>query len=222
MCETSKAPDYMKRCRKEDYCLPNSWIVVRLDGRAFTRFTDLHSFTKPNDSRALELMNRAAVKVMEELKDICLAYGQSDEYSFVFNKNTSLLDRNSHSIMTTVNSLFSAAYVYYWDDFFAYTKLLYPPGFDGRVVVYPTDTNLRDYLNWRQADVHINNLYNTAFWTLVLKGNHDKRKVSKQFYCIPFIAIFFKLRDITGSTNFKWHSIQGKERYSFRRLWNKL
>lgn len=29
---------------------------------------------------------------------------------------------------------------------------------------------MRDYLSWRQADCHINNLYNTTFWTLILKG----------------------------------------------------
>ncbi|KAL9041893.1 MAG: hypothetical protein Q9180_000974 [Flavoplaca navasiana] len=30
---------------------------------------------------------------------------------------------------------------------------------------------MRDYLSWRQADCHINNLYNTAFWALVQKGD---------------------------------------------------
>ncbi|XP_030622360.1 putative tRNA(His) guanylyltransferase isoform X2 [Chanos chanos] len=44
------------------------------------------------------------------------------------------------------------------------------PGFDGRVVLYPSNHNLRDYLSWRQADCHINNLYNTVFWTLVQRG----------------------------------------------------
>ncbi|XP_061128395.1 probable tRNA(His) guanylyltransferase isoform X3 [Syngnathus typhle] len=43
-------------------------------------------------------------------------------------------------------------------------------GFDGRVVLYPSNRNLKDYLSWRQADCHINNLYNTVFWTLVQKG----------------------------------------------------
>ncbi|XP_028668506.1 probable tRNA(His) guanylyltransferase isoform X3 [Erpetoichthys calabaricus] len=43
-------------------------------------------------------------------------------------------------------------------------------GFDGRVILYPSDQNLRDYLSWRQADCHVNNLYNTVFWNLVLKG----------------------------------------------------
>ncbi|XP_072768451.1 probable tRNA(His) guanylyltransferase isoform X2 [Nerophis lumbriciformis] len=44
------------------------------------------------------------------------------------------------------------------------------PGFDGRVVLYPSNRNLKDYLSWRQADCHINNLYNTVFWTLVQKS----------------------------------------------------
>ncbi|XP_060621539.1 probable tRNA(His) guanylyltransferase isoform X4 [Anolis sagrei] len=43
-------------------------------------------------------------------------------------------------------------------------------GFDGRVVLYPSDQNLKDYLSWRQADCHINNLYNTVFWSLVQRS----------------------------------------------------
>lgn len=33
--------------------------------------------------------------------------------------------------------------------------LQYAPVFDGRVVSYPTDENLRDYLSWRQVDCKI-------------------------------------------------------------------
>lgn len=64
-------------------------------------------------------------------------------------------------------SLFSSSYVFYWSHFFSSQELLYPPMFDGRVVLYPAEKNLRDYLSWRQADCHINNLYNTCFWCLV-------------------------------------------------------
>lgn len=71
--------------------------------------------------------------------------------------------------MSNVNSLFASAYVYHWPHFFRGKELLYPPSFDARVILYPTDKNLRDYLSWRQADVHINNLYNTCFWNLILK-----------------------------------------------------
>ena len=39
-----------------------------------------HGFAKPNDERALQLMDYAAQDVMREFKDIVLAFGESDEY----------------------------------------------------------------------------------------------------------------------------------------------
>ncbi|XP_025829713.1 probable tRNA(His) guanylyltransferase [Agrilus planipennis] len=162
--------EYVRKFEFEDRLLPNCWIVVRIDGRNFHKFSDKHKFEKPNDLRALNLMNRAAVTVMEEFKDISLAYGESDEYSFVLRKDTELYNRRGTKIMTYLNSLFTSSFVFFWKEYFNEQKLLYPPAFDSRVVLYPTDENLRDYLSWRQADTHINNLYNTTFWTLINKG----------------------------------------------------
>ncbi|XP_018407459.1 PREDICTED: probable tRNA(His) guanylyltransferase [Cyphomyrmex costatus] len=173
LCRTTMAKskfEYVKEFEKDDNCLPNCWIVVRIDGRNFSKFCDTHNFVKPNDVAALELMNRAAVTVMEDFKEIVLGFGQSDEYSFVFRKDTQLYKRRASKLMSNVNSLFASAYVYHWPYFFVDKKLYYPPSFDARIVLYPTDKNLRDYLAWRQADVHINNLYNTCFWNLILKG----------------------------------------------------
>jgi tRNA(His) guanylyltransferase len=116
-------------------------------------------------------MNYAAAHVMKEFTDIVLAYGQSDEYSFVFHKTTALYNRRSAKIMSNVNSLFTSAYVYNWDRWFQDKALKYTPSFDARIVLYPNDQTIKDYLSWRQADVHINNLYNTAFWNLVLQAN---------------------------------------------------
>lgn len=162
--------EYVKEFERDEYCLPNCWIVVRIDGRNFSKFCDAHQFTKPNDVAALQLMNRAAVTVMEDFKEIILGFGQSDEYSFVFRKDAEIYKRRASKLMSNVNSLFASSYVYHWPHFFQGKELYYPPSFDARVVLYPTDKNLRDYLAWRQADVHVNNLYNTCFWNLVLKG----------------------------------------------------
>ncbi|KAH0948281.1 hypothetical protein HN011_011325 [Eciton burchellii] len=162
--------EYVKNFERDDNCLPNCWIVVRIDGRNFSRFCETHQFIKPNDLSALELMNRAAITVMQDFKEIILAFGQSDEYSFVFRKDTELYKRRAWKLLSNVNSLFASAYVYHWPQFFRGKELYYPPSFDARVILYPTDKNLRDYLAWRQADVHVNNLYNTCFWNLVLKA----------------------------------------------------
>ena len=48
------------------------------------RLSSKYNFDRPNDKRALGLMNAAAIAVLEELPEIRLAYGISDEYrSFV-------------------------------------------------------------------------------------------------------------------------------------------
>ncbi|KAH3789540.1 probable tRNA(His) guanylyltransferase isoform X2 [Dreissena polymorpha] len=140
-----------------------------LRGNVF-QFSEQHNYIKPNDDRALDLMSRAAEAIMEEFKDIVLAYGQSDEYSFVFKKNTNVYNRRASKLATNVVSLFASSFVYYWPRYFGTQMMQYPPAFDSRTVLYPSDKNLRDYLSWRQADCHINNLYNTCFWKLI----HEK------------------------------------------------
>lgn len=171
--------EYVRLFEADDKCLPNCWIVTRVDGKAFHKFSEVHGFEKPNDKRALDLMTRCAERVMEEFSEICLAYGQSDEYSFVFRKNADLYNRRASKIMTNVCSLFTSSYLFYWPEFFS-NPIQYPPSFDGRVVLYPSDTNLMDYLSWRQADCHINNLYNTVFWALVQKGGLTPRQAEER------------------------------------------
>lgn len=102
--------EYVRKFEQNDQCLLNCWIVIRIDGRNFHRYTnhtclvtsfvmkwstrslnelmfistfrfsDEHGFEKPNDLRALQLMNKCAETVMKEFTDIVIAYGQSDEY----------------------------------------------------------------------------------------------------------------------------------------------
>ena len=98
--------EYVKGFEQDDTLLRNTWIVVRIDGRGFTkysfflfvllvgwltdwlmnwlsRFTEKHGFVKPNDDRGLNLMSLSAEICMNEVNDIVLAYGQSDEYRWV-------------------------------------------------------------------------------------------------------------------------------------------
>lgn len=163
--------DYVKNFEVTDKCLPHTWIVVRIDGQSFRRFSEKHDFQKPNDKRALALSCRAAESVMMRHADIVLAYGQSDEFSFIFRRSTLEFNRRASKLSSTVVSLFASSYVITWPDYLPDTKLLYPPSFDSRVVLYPTNQTLRDYLSWRQVDCHVNNLYNTCFWKLVQEGS---------------------------------------------------
>ncbi|TQS35429.1 hypothetical protein Golomagni_04149 [Golovinomyces magnicellulatus] len=210
--------EYVKLYEQSDALLPNTWLVVRIDGRSFHRFSNRFDFAKPNDRRALDLMNSAAKAVMNEISDIILGYGVSDEYrsvnekknfskfkkkkksfydqilytlfqtlfllrwiSFVFHKSCALFDRRSSKLVSTVVSTFTAYYVHLWSNFFVDTPLSPPlPSFDGRIIQYPSIENLRDYMSWRQVDCHINNLYNTTFWSLIQLGGLDAATAEKE------------------------------------------
>ncbi|QIW98278.1 hypothetical protein AMS68_003796 [Peltaster fructicola] len=163
--------EYVRRFEPADALPLSNWIVVRIDGRGFSKLTRKYDFKKPNDDRGLSLMNAAALEVCRSIVDIVIAYGQSDEYSFVLHESTSLFDRRAAKLATTIATAFTAEYCMQWSTHFPDQPLTRPyPTFDGRCVCYPKRKLLRDYLSWRQADAHINNLYNTTFWNLVLGG----------------------------------------------------
>ena len=116
-------------------------------------------------------MDQAARDVMNEFKDIVLAFGESDEYrylcfkfrsviqsiysvihSFLFRRSAALYNRREAKILTTVTSLFTSSYVFNWPKYMPETPLKYCPTFDGRIVLYPSAPVVRDYFSWRQAD----------------------------------------------------------------------
>ncbi|KAL7780184.1 hypothetical protein CFE70_010206 [Pyrenophora teres f. teres 0-1] len=182
--------EYVRRFEKDDDLLENTWIVVRIDGRGFSKFTAKYEFVKPNDKNGLDVMNAAAKAVMKELPDLVMAFGNSDEFrSYAgarprpsvppFRPLAGLGTCFGHLLtcMVVSSSTKTVPYSIAEPD-----KPLTPPlpSFDGRAVLYPSDDNLRDYLSWRQVDCHINNLYNTTFWTLVQKGGMGAREAEQR------------------------------------------
>lgn len=162
--------EYVKKYETHESVLPNSWFVVRVDGRSFHQFSALHEFHKPVDMRAARLMDQCAAAVMRGCGDIVFAIGMSDEYSFVFRRESELFGRRIAKVTTSVVSEFTANFVFHWSCFFPDQKMRYPPTFDGRLVAYPTDDDIKNYLRWRQVDCHINYLYNLTFSCLVKSG----------------------------------------------------
>lgn len=75
--------------------------------------------------------------------------------SLLLAQRYSLMTAVVSKILTTVVSTFTSYYVYHWPTFFSgEDQGLSPPlpSFDGRVVLYPSTKNIRDYLSWRQVD----------------------------------------------------------------------
>ncbi|SCU90859.1 LADA_0F06788g1_1 [Lachancea dasiensis] len=164
--------EYVRQFETHCTLLPETYIVVRIDGKKFHEFSKHYDFEKPNDARALRLMNACAKNVVLKYRnDIICAFGESDEYSFILRKDTVLFKRRHDKLSSLFVSLFSSNYVALWDKFFPDRPLDYKhlPFFDSRCVCYPSLNTIKDYLCWRFVDTHINNLYNTVFWNLIIK-----------------------------------------------------
>lgn len=84
-----------------------------------------------------------------------------------------------------------------------------------RIVQYSTDEEIRDYFRWRQVDscvfssppqfsrkilmmtgvypAHINNMYNTCFWSLVLEGKMTAQEATTELQVAFLISLSLSL-----------------------------
>lgn len=163
--------EYVKQFERENFLLPQTYIVIRVDGKGFHKFSEHYQFEKPNDLRALTVMNKTAFTMLAQFPDILLAYGDSDEYLFLLRRDCELFERREMKLVSTFASYMSVNYVLQWNAEFPEKPIGREriPTFDARAVTYPNFDTVKDYFSWRQVDCHINNLYNTAFWSLIQK-----------------------------------------------------
>ncbi|XP_075084411.1 tRNA(His) guanylyltransferase 1-like isoform X2 [Nicotiana tabacum] len=166
--------EYVKCFEAEDEVMYPNIIVVQIDGREFGSFSEKQGFEKPNDEKALNLMNACAIKVLENFSDVIFAYGFSDEYSFVLKKETTFYQRRASKILSIIVSFFSSTFVTKWKEFFSQKELSVPPSFHSRVISCASMEVLQAYLLWRQTECHTSNLYNTCLWKLVFSGKSEK------------------------------------------------
>jgi len=82
---------------------------------------------------------QCAQVVLRDFGDVVMAYGQSDEYSFVLRPDATVYSRRSDKISTTVAALFASSFVFHWSEHFPDKPLRYPPTFDARCVCYPSE-----------------------------------------------------------------------------------
>lgn len=163
--------EYVKQFERENFLLPQTHIVIRVDGKGFHKFSEHYQFEKPNDLQALTVMNKTAEVMLQHFPDILLAYGDSDEYLFLLRRDCELFERREMKLISTFASYMSVNYMLQWNKTFPEKPISAEriPTFDARAVTYPNAQTVRDYFSWRQVDCHINNLYNTTFWSLIQK-----------------------------------------------------
>jgi len=143
--------------------LPGAWVVIRVDGRSFSRFTQSH-FDKPFDLKFHKLMSQTAKALLEELHGI-YAYSESDEISVLFSPNWDLFDRSLEKIVSISASIASSTFTH------TLGKVVH---FDSRAWLGANKSQVVDYFRWRQADATRCALNGWCYWKLRKAGKNTR------------------------------------------------
>jgi tRNA(His) guanylyltransferase len=146
-----------------DHCvMPDIQIVVRLDGRTFTRLTkEIQNFEAPFDVRFRDLMVDTVDHLMNCGFNVVYGYTQSDEISLLLHPREGAFGRKERKL----NSILAGEASAYFS-----LKLGMVAVFDSRVCQLPTEELVVDYFRWRQEDAHRNALNGHCYWALRREG----------------------------------------------------
>ena len=126
--------------------LPRSYIVLRVDGKAFHSFTK--KMNKPFDDKLIESMVKAGERTAKQIMGFKLGYHQSDEFTFVLTDTDSFesqiyFDGEVQKLCSVVASMFGA----YFNSEMGGTEAI----FDCRAFNVPKE-DVANVFIWRQRD----------------------------------------------------------------------
>lgn len=141
-------------------CLPRAWIVLRLDGHGFTKFTARAGFERPFDLKFQQYMRQTATTLLTELHGLYV-FTESDEISLVFKRTWDLYDREVEKLVSISAGIASATFT---------LACQQPAYFDSRIWLGIDDAQVVDYFRWRQEDAARCALNGWCHWTLLHEG----------------------------------------------------
>lgn len=142
-----------------DFCVPmGTEIVLRLDGRSFTRLTkEGDRFEAPFDTEFRDAMVETVRHLMSCGLNVTFGYTQSDEISLLLHPEESAFGRKTRKLNSILAGEASAK--------FSRTLGLHGV-FDCRVCRLPDLSRVVDYFRWRSEDAYRNCLSAHCYWQL--------------------------------------------------------
>ena len=155
-----------------DFCVPpEQYIVVRLDGRGFTKLTkDIWKFEAPFDLRFRDLMVETTAHLMQCGFNIIYGYTQSDEISLLFHLKDDSFNRKTRKIISILAAEASAKFSVLHGEMAT---------FDARICILPNAKTVEDYFRWRHEDAHRNALNAHCYWMLRKEGKNVKNATNQ-------------------------------------------
>ena len=134
------------------------WIVLRLDGRGFTKLTkEVLDFTRPFDLRFHTAMQKTCEHLLGGGTKFRLGYTQSDEISLLLRKDDIPFNGKTRKL----NSVFAGEA----SGIFS-VEVGLATAFDCRVIPLGDQQNVIDYFRWRAEDARRNGLTAFCYWGL--------------------------------------------------------
>ncbi|KAB1229598.1 tRNA(His) guanylyltransferase Thg1 family protein [Chryseobacterium viscerum] len=151
----------------EQYILPENFMIVRLDGRGFTKLTkEKLSLEKPFDQKFSQVMIDTTKYLFSIGFKVIYGYTQSDEISLLIHKDDNTFNRKIRKINSVLAGEASAFFSLQFQEICV---------FDCRTIAIPNREMLLDYFCWRQEDSHRNSLSAYCYWTLRKNGFNAKQ-----------------------------------------------
>ena len=155
--EATQRTTLMRRCP----------VIVRVDGKKFSRFTKVQKCEKPFDKCLTNAMQQAMIKTAKSIEGCVFGYTQSDEMTFVILNDQSLesqpwfgnrVQKICSVVASTVTAHFNSTYFPYGFE--------YPALFDARVFSVPNLCEAANALVWRQNDATKNSISASCFFEI--------------------------------------------------------
>ena len=148
-----------------DYCIiPEMYIVVRLDGRSFTKLTkNICNFEVPFDAKFRDYMVETTTHLMDCGFRVIYGYTESDEISLLWHRDDNAFGRKSRKIISVLAGEASAKFSLLLGNVAC---------FDARISELPNIDLVVDYFRWRNEDAHRNALNSYCYWLLRKKGEN--------------------------------------------------
>jgi len=153
----------MKSYESNAKFMPQLPIIVRLDGRGFSKYTK--GLARPYDKRMSTVMIEVAKALVKETNAV-ISYTQSDEISLVLytnsNKTQVYFNGKEQKIVSSLSALASVLFNNLANKYMPTHNHYHTPTFDCRAFTVPTLTEATNQILWREMDASKNSISMSA------------------------------------------------------------
>ena len=113
--------------------------------------------------------------LMQSFSEIHLVYCSKSYLTVIFSKYTTLFNRRKYKILTNLVSTTTSAYIFFFKKFFA-KKADGFPVWEGKLDLLPNKKAVKDFLRWKQSDLHMDSLRDLCVFHMKKNGVNDAEK----------------------------------------------